>query len=455
MNRIKKIFNELKRYPTAIVGLVIIAILIITAIFTMIFIPYSEAKILWRGDEAAVYQNPMNARPTWTNIFRKDKWPDSFDLVFSESDEVTYTILPKEEDEPELKVTTEMSYSFEYDFGAFPQEILLYFNAEFTNSKPFVEVRMLTPEGRDIRIIQKGVSKEETYRFNQDMKLEQKLGEKTSLIGLFATIDPENPDEPEVAKGMYTITVTSQTYEEGSYVDVEMVLHGLVHGFAGTDHRRRELSVALLWGVPIALLFGLIASVGVSVLSMVIAAVGVWFGGWVDALIQRITEVNMLLPFLALLVMIGTFYSKSIWTMLGATILLSIFSAVIKTYRATFMQLKNAPYVEAARTYGASNSRIIFRYMIPRIIPLLIPALVLSIPGFVFLEASLNVLGLGDPVLPTWGKIISDAYYQSGLYNGHYYWILQPAVLLMITGLAFAMVGFALDRLFNPRLREQ
>ena len=86
-------------------------------------------------------------------------------------------------------------------------------------------------------------------------------------------------------------------------------------------------------------------------------------------------------------------------------------------------------------------------------IPLLIPALVSGVPGFVFLEASLAVLGLGDPVLPTWGKIINDAQSNGALYKGYYYWILEPAVLLMITGLGFALLGFALDRIFNPRLR--
>jgi peptide/nickel transport system permease protein len=87
-------------------------------------------------------------------------------------------------------------------------------------------------------------------------------------------------------------------------------------------------------------------------------------------------------------------------------------------------------------------------------IPTLIPSLVLSVPSFVFLEASLAVLGLGDPTLPTWGKIIDDAFNYGALYKGLYYWILEPAVLLMITGLAFALLGFALDRIFNPRLRE-
>ena len=92
--------------------------------------------------------------------------------------------------------------------------------------------------------------------------------------------------------------------------------------------------------------------------------------------------------------------------------------------------------------------------MIPRILPVLIPNFVVTIPAYVFLEATLAVLGLGDPILPTWGKILADARNNGALYNGHYYWMIQPAVLLMLTGLGFAMVGFALDRIFNPRLRE-
>jgi len=152
--------------------------------------------------------------------------------------------------------------------------------------------------------------------------------------------------------------------------------------------------------------------------------------------------------------MVGTFYSRSIWLMLGVTILLSIFGGSIITYRSIFLQTKEASYIEAARAYGASSWRIIFSYLIPRMVPLLIPALVSSVPSFVFLEASLAVLGLGDPVLPTWGKIIDDAWADGALYQARYYWVLEPAVLLMITGLGFAMLGFALDRIFNPRLRE-
>jgi peptide/nickel transport system permease protein len=243
------------------------------------------------------------------------------------------------------------------------------------------------------------------------------------------------------------------TFEEDSEINAELVIHGQVAGWAGTDHLRRDIGVALLWGAPVALAFGLLAALGTTVATMIIAAIGVWFSGWADELIQRITEVNLVLPFLPILIMVSTFYSRSIWTILGVAVLLSIFGAGIKTYRAIFMQVKESPYVEAAMAYGASNNRIIFKYLIPRIIPLLIPQLVTLIPTYVFLEASLAVLGLGDPILPTWGKVINDARANGALYQGQYYWILEPAILLVITGFAFAMVGFALDRIFNPRLR--
>jgi peptide/nickel transport system permease protein len=130
-------------------------------------------------------------------------------------------------------------------------------------------------------------------------------------------------------------------------------------------------------------MFGLVAAVGTTVLTMIISGIGVWYGGWLDELIQRITEVNLILPVLPILIMIGTFYNRSIWTMLGVIILLGIFGGAIKTNRAIFLQVKQSPYIEAAQAYGAGNARIIFSYLIPRIIPLLIPAFVIQIPAWV------------------------------------------------------------------------
>jgi peptide/nickel transport system permease protein len=260
-------------------------------------------------------------------------------------------------------------------------------------------------------------------------------------------------DGSKLLQGKYELIIEGILFERGADLDARLVVYGRVHGWAGTDAERRDLSVALLWGTPIAIAFGLLAAVGTTVIALIISAFGSWFGGFLDAAIQRITEVNAMLPRLTFLIMIGIFYSRSIWVMLISIIVLSMFGLGIKTYRAIFLSLREAPYIEAARAYGAGNIRIIFRYMIPRVIPMLIPAFVTAIPEFVFLEASLAILGLGDPNLPTWGKLLFDAYSNEALFKGHYYWVLEPAAFLMITGMSFALVGFALDRIFNPRLR--
>jgi len=209
-----------------------------------------------------------------------------------------------------------------------------------------------------------------------------------------------------------------------------------------------------LWGAPIAVSFGVLASVSISFIQMIIAAVSAWYGKWADMLLQKATEFMMILPFLPILMMISIFYKISIWVLLIVVIALSIFGSGVKTYRAMFLQVKELPYIEAAQAYGASNFRIIFRYMIPKVLPTIIPSLVLSVSGFVFLEAALAILGLGDPVAPTWGKIINDAYDKGALYQGYYYWVLEPSLLLVLTSLGFALLGFALDKIFNPKLRE-
>ena len=133
--------------------------------------------------------------------------------------------------------------------------------------------------------------------------------------------------------------------------------------------------------------------------------------------------------------------------------MVSSFGRALKNMRAALLQIREMPYVEAAQSYGASNARIILRYLVPRIIPVLIPQLVITIPGFVFLEATLAIIGVRELYLPTWGKVIYDALTSGVLYD-HYYRILEPVALLLLTGLAFAMVGYSLDRVFNPRLRS-
>lgn len=445
MKGLKNLFNDLVRYPTAIFGLAIILLLIIISIYAVVSIPYSKAIVLWRAGEGVWYKNPRYAPPTWLNYFRKDKLPQTIDLSSLNG------TAPKEETVGKNSTEDIITFKFDYPYTDYPQDIAVYFTSNYVKKQPFVSVYWVTPSGEKTDIADFAVDTSQTYYISQDTVLQRELNGLQPEKGLFVA-DPKAGLTPPV-QGTYTMIIDGVTFEQGSTIDAELVLYGKVHGIAGTDNLRRDLSVALLWGTPVALAFGLLAAIGTTAITMVFAAIGVWYGGWVDGLIQRVTEVNLVLPFLPILIMIGTFYSHSIWVILGAVILLSIFGSSIKTYRAVFLQVRESPYIEAARAYGASGWRIIFSYLVPRIIPLLIPQLVASIPSFVFLEAGLAILGLGDPTLPTWGKIINDAEQNGALYKGLYYWVLEPAALLMLSGLAFALLGFSLDRIFNPRLR--
>jgi peptide/nickel transport system permease protein len=427
-------------------GLVIITALIALSIYTVIAIPYSEGMRLWRGGEDIWIENPRNARPRWVNFFLKERLPQT--IIVESQPGAAKVGQPLSGGMRAVDITL----AFDYPYDAFPSEINLFLKAKFKENRPYVSFFWLTPDGQRIPLGERSVRASERYSISLDRHLAQRLGRRPPEIGLF-TVPNATVENAVPLRGRYQLQIEGFFFEEGSNLEAKLVVYGQVYGLAGTDHRRRDIMVALLWGTPVALAFGFLAAVGSTLTTLLIAAIGVWFGRWVDAVIQRITEVNAILPVLPILIMIGIFYSRSLWVMLGAIILLSIFSLGIKTYRSILLQVKESPYIEAARTYGTGNFRIIFRYMIPRIIPVLIPQFVTLIPSFVFLEAGLAVLGLGDPVLPTWGKVVNDAYTNGALYKGYYYWVLAPSVLLMLTGAGFALVGFALDRVFNPRLR--
>jgi len=436
--------RALVRYPSAVVGLSIIAFLTGVAIYAVVTMPYAKAVALWRGDQQTVRLQPKSAQPTWFGAFTRDSLPPT--LVFdSHSDPIERQVTVIS---PEMTDIT-LSFPFKYTYDRFPKELTVYLYTYPVERAPFVSLSWHTPDGREIRLGDVTVRKEEAYRFAHDERLLRRLGGVVPEEALFA--DPTDPLTP--LKGHYELRVSGLMFEEPMELEAEFVVYGQVHGLAGTDARRRDLTVAILWGTAVALAFGLLAAVGATFCTMLLAATGAWFGGWLDELLQRITEVNMVLPFLPVSLMIFTLYSKSFWVLLGVVVLLSIFGNNLKSYRAIFLQTKQASYIEAARAYGTSDWRIIFSYLIPRVAPVMIPQLIILVPGYVYLESALAFLGLSDPELPTWGKLVQIAF-SSPMTGESFHLILQPAIILLVTGLAFALVGYALERILNPQLRD-
>ncbi len=449
MRRLWSAFRQLKDYPSAILGLVIVIGLLAMTAYSLGAYSYGEITETWRGGPHW-QDNPRNASPIWYNWFTPKRLPTTI---------VRDTRSP---DGPATKTAqssdglTEVTITFPVDYRAdgFPKEVALKLNSTFEAKQPFISASWRTPDGRQIPITEQTIGRSANVNLSQSTALRQRLGGVRPEIGLLTAEGAEGQNATP-RKGKYALVIEGLLFEPDATLDARLILFGKVHGLAGTDHKRRDLALGLLWGTPLALAFGIGGAIGATVFTFIIGAIGAWFGGIVDAIIQRLTEVNLILNLLVILILVGTFISSSIWVMLGVVVLGSIFSGGVKTYRALFLQVREDPYIEAAQSYGAGNWRVVWRYMMPRAAPTLVPIFVGAIPGLIFLEATLAQLGLGDPVLPTWGKIISTARTEGALYQGFYYWVVLPGALLLLAGFSFTMIGLALDRIFNPRLRVE
>lgn len=444
----KSAAREIGRYPSAVIGLLLILVLIGAAIYISATTSSETAIRIWRGQDYDWTENPQLVPPAWINYFRKDKLPETL-ILDSREGGAEETLKPQDGGLFLQQLSFPLDYPYYIDF---PQDLLVALEPSFESKPPLVSLTLVSPNGVETSLESFILQDPKSYYLSQDDILQRKLKTLYPQQFLFSNGSLENP---KPYPGQYHLLVDVVHFEPNATMEARVVLYGKVYGWAGTDLYRRDLAMPLVWGLPIALMFGLLAVTGSTITTMIIAAIGTWFGGWVDAFIQRLTEVNMILPLFPVLAMVAALYERNIWLILGVTILLSIFGNAIKSYRAIFLQFRELPYIEAAQSYGAGNWRIIFRYLVPRILPTLIPQMVTLVPGYVFLEASLALMGLSDPRLPTWGKILRDAFDGNALLGGHYHWVLEPLAFLLLTGFGFALLGFALDRIFNPRLREQ
>jgi peptide/nickel transport system permease protein len=128
---------------------------------------------------------------------------------------------------------------------------------------------------------------------------------------------------------------------------------------------------------------------------------------------------------------------------------------VAKISRSMALQVKTRGFVEASVIMGQKNSHIIFRHIIPQLLPYAFASIAISVPAAITTEAGLSFLGLGDPSFPTWGQILHDANTYGAATRGLWWWIIPPGLMIAVAGLAFVFIGNALDAIVNPKLKRQ
>lgn len=471
---LKGVFGEVVKNPAGRAGVILLVMYIVLSAIAPIVYPYNMVIENW---SSSTYwrENPRLAQPIWVKYLSGINLPEN--IILDSRDKTNPNVL-KASVSLETVEYKEILIKFKvfYDYDDFPSEIALLFFNKFNQSNPYIKVFWTRPDGREL-MIYSGMQRfrETTLYVSIDESVRKALTEfvanttqelvdyPSPEVVLFAKAEPGmwNKDRAKILKSSsfgkpqpHVVSVRVFLYEGDADVDCRLIIYGKVYGLAGTDNRRRDLTMALIWGAPIALSFGLLSSLILTLIQTFLGSVSAWYGGVIDNVIQRITEVYMVVPFISILSAIAIFYRLTIWELLLAVVILSLFGSGIKSTKVLVLQIKEEAYIEGAISYGASDLRILLLYILPRILPTLVTSIVSSVPGFVFLEAGLAVLGLGDPMLPTWGKVVSDAYSACAAYKGLWWWAILPSILIILLSAAFVLLGYAMDKIVNPKLRE-
>ncbi|WP_173930995.1 ABC transporter permease [Chelativorans sp. Marseille-P2723] len=221
--------------------------------------------------------------------------------------------------------------------------------------------------------------------------------------------------------------------------------------FMGTDDLGRDVFAQFLYGGRASVLVGVVAATISTVIGVLLGAVSGYWGGWIDDIIQRVTEMFSIIPRYFLAMVTVAILGANLFNVIVVIGLLS-WPAATKLTRAEFVTLKTRSFVDAAKMNGASSWSIVFSEILPNAMPPIIVQTILTISVAVLMEATLSFLGLGDPNLVSWGLMLNKA--QSFLTIAPWMAIF-PGLGISLFILGLNLMGDGLNQALNPRLRRE
>ena len=267
-----------------------------------------------------------------------------------------------------------------------------------------------------------------------------------ALMAIFAPIIA--PYDPVVQN---TKLANADPFFAGTkYVDPHFIL--------GSDQLGRDILSRLIWSARVSMVVGLVPTALVFLIGASLGMLAAYYGGWVDNLLMRFTDVIYAFPELLFLVIImATLRNTGLGDLLGGLILIFTALAIVswvglaRLVRGQVLSLKEKEFVEAARAIGVPTRRIMVRHLFPNALGPIIVALAFSIPGAMLAEATLSFIGIGiKPPTPTWGVMINEGF----IVLSQSPWpVLLPAFCISIVMLAFTFVGDGLRDALDPRMK--
>ena len=448
-----EIKQEFLKSKIGIAGIGILVILVAISIGAAVIIPV-ETFQQWNNPQSWIFY-PKTAIPSWINWFMFEKIPEH--KILDEPNVSTKSL-------DEISVVSHQ-FHVNYVYDDFPSDFIYEFTAKYSGS-PLLQISVIRPDGSIIKLLSRSLPLTDDIVlhnekiFSTDESIKKNLFLQSDkfnfLIEGFSAEDIvfSKSTDNVVLKGDYVFLVNLYgVQKENSIVDSTLIVGGKAFGIMGTDELRRDLAVGILWGTPLALFIGIAVAIGSVVMGLVYGVYAGFKGKLTDESMMRFNDVIYALPVLPFLIILAVTISNSIFLMIG---FLTIFGwvGIAKVSRSMALQIKTRGYVEASKMMGQKNSKIIFKHILPQLLPYAFASIAISVPAAITTEAGLSFLGLGDPSFPTWGQILHDANTYGAAARGLWWWIVPPGLMIAITGLAFVFLGNALDVIVNPRLKR-
>jgi peptide/nickel transport system permease protein len=452
--------TEFCRSKSGMVGLIILLSLIIISLYAILAIPLESFR-QWNNPNYWI-NYPKAAAPQWTNtgIFG----PKVFEHLIMSLDEASITkVITADNIQTEIH-----SYTIDFTYDSYPSDFMIPYSVQYGEIPPLLQVDIIRPDGEEFKIYYSSLPSslsnsknqfssrifstdpiigeylrqiEDSFRYPQDISKPQ--------VMIFS-----DSEENKVLKGKYIFKEIFYLFNDSDTVQESgLILGGKIYGLMGTDELRRDLAIGILWGAPIALFIGLSVSIGSVVIGLIYGVMAGYKGNRTDEGLMRINDIFYTLPALPLLVIMSLTIGRSIFLITGFLVIFG-WAGTAKVTRSLAMQIKNLQYVEAAKLMGQSDIKIIFKHIIPQLLPLTFATIAISVPGAILGEAALSFLGLGDPSIPTWGQILHDANSAGAASRGLWWWIIPPGFMIALTGLSFVLIGNTLDSILNPKARK-
>ncbi|MEV7212714.1 ABC transporter permease [Kitasatospora cineracea] len=228
-------------------------------------------------------------------------------------------------------------------------------------------------------------------------------------------------------------------------------LHFFQADWFGYDGQGRSIYARMIYGARASVVVGICVTAGVTILGGLLGMIAGYYGGWVDTIVSRFTDMVFGIPLLlGALVMLNAFQVRTVWSVVFALVVLG-WTQMTRVMRGSVITVKQSDYVTAAKALGAGTGRIMFKHILPNAIAPVIVVATIALGGYIATEATLSFLGIGlqDPTI-SWGIDINSA--QKVIRQAPFA-LFFPAGMLSVTVLAFIMLGDAVRDALDPKLR--